>query len=297
MTGMTPPRRARSASLRTFFNRRRIGRAVTVAAVVAAITCLVGAVVAWHLLGELQDRSATSLRLVASTLRNVDDSLAIAQDVTGTVSNSLDTIEQSLATLTQGVEDGATALDAVADLTEDVPPALDRLDGTLVTVREAAAIVDTALDAIDQLPIGPTIPDARLAASLDGVRGDLRPIAEDLRSSTSSIRSLAGSSGELVTQIGALGDDLAELDESLERSTELLERYRADAGAALVLAQDSLNDLDRDILLSRVLVVILAVTIAIGQIAPFHIGRELARTPAFPLEQPDAAEVDPVSPL
>lgn len=297
MIGMTPPSRVRSASLRTFFTRRRVGRAVMVAAVVAAVTCLFGAVVAWQLLGELKDRSATSLQLVESTLRNVDDSLAIAQDVTATVGSAIGTIEQSLGTLSQGVEDGATTLDAVADLTEDIPPALDRLDRTLVTLRDAAAIVDTGLNAIDQLPIGPTIPVVRLAESVDGVRSDIRPIAEGLRSSTGSIRSLAGSSGELVAQIGALESDLSELDESLENSTELLARYRADTQEAIVLAQESLDDLDRNILLSRVLIVILAVTIAIGQIAPFYIGQQLARTPASPLEQPDAAQVDPVSPL
>ena len=50
-----------------------------------------------------------------------------------------------------------------------------------------------------------------------------------------------------------------------------------------MLAQESLDDLDRNILLSRVLIVILAVTIAIGQIAPFYIGRQLARTPGSAL--------------
>ena len=147
MTEIPPPHRERSARGRRFFDRRRIGRAVTIAAVVAAVACLVGAVVAWQLLGELRDRTATSLQLLESTLNNVDDTLAIAQDVTGTVGNSLETIEESLAILTQGVQDGATALDAVADLTEDVPPALDRLDRTLVRLRDAAAIVDTGLNA------------------------------------------------------------------------------------------------------------------------------------------------------
>ena len=271
--------RVRSSRPGTFLTRRRIGWAVTIAAVVAAVACLVGAVVAWQLLGELRDRTATSLQLLESTLNNVDDTLAIAQDVTGTVGSSLDTIEQSLAILTQGVEDGATALDAVADLTEDVPPALDRLDRTLVRLRDAAAVVDTGLNAIGQLPIGPNISDTQLAASVDGVRGDISPIADGLRNSTSSIRSLAGSSGELVVQISALEDDLAELDESLDRSAELLDQYRADTEEAIVLAQESLDDLDRNILLSRLLIVILAVTIAIGQIAPFDIGRQLARTP------------------
>ena len=173
--------RTLAARTRAVFNRRRIGRAVTVAAVVAAITCVVGAVVAWQLLGDLRTRSAASLDLLDRTLTNVDETLAVAQDVTVTVGDSLDTVRDSLTTLSTGVEDGAAALDSVADLTEDVPPALDRLDTTLAELRDAADVVDSALDALDQLPIGPDFdPDAGLAASVDGVRSDIRPIADDL---------------------------------------------------------------------------------------------------------------------
>jgi hypothetical protein len=261
------------------FNRRRIGRAITVAAVVAAVTCVVGAVVAWRLLGDLRDRSTASLQLVESTLTNVDDSLTVAHDIATTVGGSLDTLRQSLATLSTGVGDGAEAIDAVAALTEDIPPALDRLDATLAGMRDAAGTIDDALAALDNLPIGPDFDaDAGLGASVDGVRDDLRPIADDLRSSTTSLRDLSGSSDELVAQLAALDEDLTELDASLDQSTVLLDTYRVDTADAIALAQDSLDDLDRDIALSRVLAVVLALSIAVGQVAPFHIGRELARS-------------------
>jgi hypothetical protein len=273
------PSRTLSTRTRAVFTRRRIGRAVVVASIVAAITCLIGAVVAWQLLGDLRTRSAASLDLVERTLTNVDESLAIAQDVTVTVGDSLDTLRASLGTLSTGVGDGATALDSVADLTEDIPPALDRLDTTLVELRDAADVVDGALEALDELPIGPDFDsDAGMAASVDGVRDDLRPIAEDLRGSTASIRDLSGSSDELVDQLAELDGDLVELDESLARSSLLLASYREDASDAVALAQDSRDDLDRDIAMSRALAVILALSIAVGQVAPFYIGRQLMAT-------------------
>jgi septal ring factor EnvC (AmiA/AmiB activator) len=280
MTDQPVSARTLSARTKAVFNRRRVGRAVTVAAVIAAVTCVVGAVVAWRLLGDLETRSSASLDVIERTLTNVDESLAIAQDVTTTVGNSLDTLTDSLATLSTGIGDGAAALDSVADLTEDIPPALDRLDTTLIDLGDAAAVVDSALEALDGLPIGPDFDaNAGLAASVDGVRDDLRPIAKDLRGSTTSIRDLSGSSDDLVAQLAALDDDLADLDDSLERSTRLLDSYRADAAEAVALAQGGRDNLDRDIALSRALAVLLAAAIAVGQIAPFHIGRQLAATP------------------
>ena len=284
-----------AARTKAVFSRRRVGRAVTVAAVVAAITCVIGAVVAWQLLGQLRDRSTASLRLLESTLVNVDESLAVAQDVTGTVGDSLGTVRDSLGTLSRGVQDGSAALTSVADLTESVPPALDRLDTTLGQLGDAAGVVDSALGALSELPIGPEFDaDAGLAASVDGVRDDIRPIADDLRGSTTAIRDLSGSSTDLVAQLDALDGDLTELDASLARSTELLEQYRADAADAIVLAQESIDDLDRDIALSRALTVILALAIAVGQVAPFHIGRQLAATPDPAPGAPDTFDLDDV---
>jgi DNA repair ATPase RecN len=270
-------------ALRAVLNRRRIGRGVMVAAVVAAITCLVGGVVAWRLLGDLRDRSEETLELVRGTLVNIDETLAIAQDVTETVAGSIDTLQQSLATLSTSVGAASAVLGAVADATQDVPPALDGIDDALTSVRDSASVVDTALQALDQLPFGPNFDSgAGLASAVEGVRTDLQPIADGLRSSTTAIRELSGSSEDLVTQVAALDTDLSEVAEALARSDQLLSSYRADTSRAVDLATESLDELDRDVWLARILTTVLAVTIAIGQIAPFHIGRQLARSATSP---------------
>jgi hypothetical protein len=275
----TPSRRL-SARARAMLSRRRIGRAVMVAAVVAAVICVMGAVLAWQLLGDLRNRSSASLRLVQSTLTNADASLVVAHDVATTVGGSLDTLRASLATLSADVHAGAAAIDSFAALTKDVPPALDRLDTTLAGLHDAAGTVDNALGALATLPFGPHFDaNAGLAASVAGVRDDIRPIADDLRNSTTSLRDLSDSSDDLITELAALDDDLTQLDRSLSRSTELLDTYRSDTADATALAEHSLHDLDRDITLSRALAVTLALAIAVGQVAPFHIGRQLARDP------------------
>jgi methyl-accepting chemotaxis protein len=292
---ITVRRPAWSQRARAAFSRRRLGRAICVAAVVAAVTCVIGAVVAWQLLGDLRDRSAASLQLLQRTLVNVDESLAIAQDVTGTIGDSLDTVRSSMSTVSAGVDDGTAALDSVSQLTQDIPPALDRLDRALSGVHDAAKVVDDALGAIDRLPIGPNIDTGSgLAPAIDGVRDDLRPIADDMRSSTATLHELSKSGGDLSARLGSLTTELDQLDSSLDRSTRLLKRYRSDAKEAMTLAHQSLSDLDRDILFARALAVILAGAIAIGQIAPFHIGRQLAAS-SIELTPPDEADDDPAA--
>jgi methyl-accepting chemotaxis protein len=284
-------RPVRVSGPRGLLTRRRLGRAIMVAAVVAAVTCLIGAVVAWQFLGALRDRSQASLRLVESTLINVDESLAIAQDVTATVGGSVDTLRDSLVTIAGSVVDAAATLDVVANLTETVPPALDRVDSALGGVSEAAGVVDRALEALDSLPIGPDLASAGLSQAVDDVRADLRPIADELRSSTDSIRELSASSAELTAQLEELDGDLVELNQSLDRSSRLLDDYRADAAEAVALAEDSLDELDRDVAILRFLALVLALAIAVGQVAPFHLGRQLART-----GDPDPEDTTPASP-
>ena len=276
---------------RPCFNRRRIGRAVTVAAVVAAVTCVVGAVVAWQLLGDLRTRSAASLRAPRA---HADQRRRVPGRRPGRDHDGGRLARHDRASrwprCPPASSDGAAALDSVADLTEDIPPALDRLDTHARRParrrRHRRLRAGGARRAADRARLRRRRRTRRVRRR--ACASDIRPIAEDLRGSTSSIRELSGSSDDLVAQLAALDDDLTELDESLERSTELLDSYRADTAEAIALAEDSLDDLDRDIALSRVLAVVLALSIAVGQVAPFHIGRQLAATPDPQPGQPDA---------
>ena len=274
--------RARLAGFRrAVLNRRSLGRAVMVAAVVACITCLAGIVVAWQLVGELAHTTRSSLVIVSDTLVTVDDTLDVADSVIESVDGGIGTIRESLDTMSTTVDDGAATLRVFADLTDDLAPNLERVDNGLGNLQSTVDVVDDVLRQLSDLPFGPTYdPETGLAASVQAVRDDLQPIADDVTNASSTLSDLASSSGEIIDRLDALASDLDAIDRSLDDSRVLIDRYRQSTSDASVLAAGTRDDLDRDVWFSRVLIVLLGLAIAVGQIAPFRIGRELTRTPS-----------------
>jgi methyl-accepting chemotaxis protein len=268
---------------RAVLNRRSLGRAIMVAAVVAAVTCLVGIVVAWQLVGDLAHTTKSSLVIVGDTLETVDDTLDVADSVIQSVDGGIETVQESLTTMATALENGGATLDVVADLTANLGPNLEQIDRGLGGLQSTVDVVDGVLQQLSDLPFGPDYdPDTGLAASVQAVREDLEPITEDLANASGPLRELAASSDEALDRLDDVAADLDSIAESLSESRELIERYRQSTADVAALAAGTVDNLDRDVWLSRVLILILGVAIAVGQIAPFRIGRELARTPAPP---------------
>jgi|GEM_PF-6748697 len=245
-----------------------------IASAIAAVTALVGAVIAWQLVGSLRARSVGTLRLLDRTLVNVQDSIGIAADVLDTVDTSFVTMQATLAAVGKSVDDASTTLDAVAELTETIPPSLDNVDTALGNFSEAASVVDDAVGRIGDLPVLPSF-DTDLSGSIDDVRDTLKPISTSLRDSVTSIRGLSTSSTELNDHVTQLQADISDLADSIKESKTVITKYRDDAEDARSMTAASLDELSTQMMLSRVLVVVLAITIAVGQIAPYRIGRQL----------------------
>jgi methyl-accepting chemotaxis protein len=276
--------RARLARMRrAVLNRRSIGRTIMVAAVVAFITCLVGIVVAWQLVGDLAGTTRSTLVIVDDTLATVDDTLDLADTVIQSVDGGIETVQESLTTMATAVDNGAATLDVFADLTANLGPNLEEIDRGLGGLQSTVDVVDGVLQQLSDLPFGPEYdPETGLASSVQAVREDLQPITDDLANASGSLRELASSSDETLDRLDELATDLDSIAQSLSDSRELIERYRETTAEASALAAGTVDDLDRDVLLSRVLIVVLGISIAVGQIAPFRIGLELSRTPAPP---------------
>ncbi len=252
-----------------------------VAAVVAAVTCLVGIVVAWRLVGDLARHHQSTLVIVGDTLATVDDTLDVADSVIESVDGGIGTIQESLDTMSTTVDNGAATLSAFAELTDNLAPNLEQVDNGLGNLQSAVDVVDGVLRQLSDLPFGPEYdPETGLAASVQAVRDDLQPITDDLTNASGTLSDLASSSDEVTDRLDALAIDLDAIDRSLDESRVLIDRYRQSTSDASALAAGTRDDLDRDVWLSRVLIVVLGVAIAVGQIAPFRIGRELARTPS-----------------
>jgi methyl-accepting chemotaxis protein len=264
---------------RAVLNRRSLGRAVMVAAIVAAITCLIGIIVAWQLVGDLGRTTKSSLVIAGDTLATVDDTLDVADSVIQSVHGGIGTVQDSLTTLTTAVDDGSSTLGVVSDLTADIAPSVERIASGLGGLETAAATVDGVLQQLSDLPFGPDYdPEAGLASQVQLIRDDLQPIADDLTNASGTLSDLAASSDAVIARLDELSADLDDIERSLAESGELIERYRRSTADALALATTTREDLDRDIWLSRILIVVLGLAIAVGQVAPFRIGRELARS-------------------
>ena len=134
---------------------------------------------------------------------------------------------------------------------------------------------------LSAVPFGPEYdPQPASATSVQAVRDDLQPIADDLSNASGTLSDLSASSDDVTDRLDALAIDLDAVDRSLDESRVLIDRYRQSTSDASALAAGTRDDLDRDVWLSRVLIVVLGLAIAVGQIAPYRIGRELARTPS-----------------
>jgi hypothetical protein len=262
---------------------RVLGKAVMVAAVVACVASLIGIVVAWRLVGNLSHTTESSLVIVGDTLETVDDTLALADSIIDGVDDGMETVGRSLSTISTTVDDGGATLDVFADVTSNVAPSLERVDSGLGGLQSAVDVVDDFLRQLSQAPFGPDYNvENGLASSVQAVRDDLRPIAEDLQEASGTLSGLAASSDDVIARLDELGQDLDGIDRSLDESRRLIERYRLSTAEAAALTTTTREDLDRDVWLSRLLIVVLGVAIAVGQIAPFHIGRELTRSPQRP---------------
>jgi methyl-accepting chemotaxis protein len=264
-------------------DRRVLGRAIMVAAGVACVASLIGVVVAWQLVGNLRRTTASSLVIVGDTLVTVDDTLALADTIIDSVDEGIETVGRSLSTISTTVDDGGATLDVFADVTSNLAPSLERVDSGLGGLQSAVDVVDDFLRRLSEAPFGPDYnAENGLASSVQAVRDDLRPIADDLQEASGTLRRLAASSDDVIARLDELGRDLDGIDRSLDESRRLIERYRLSTAEAAALATSTREDLDRDVWLSRLLIVVLGVSIAVGQVAPFHIGRELARSPVRP---------------
>jgi hypothetical protein len=274
---------ARRSSFRAALNRRSLGKAIMVAAVVACVTALIGVVVAWRLVGDLSDTTESSLVIVSDTLATVDDTLELADSIIDTVDDGIETVGNSLSTISSTVEDGGATLDVFANLTSNLGPSLERIDSGLGGLQSTVGVVDDFLRQLSEAPFGPDYNvETGLASSVQAVRDDLRPIVDDLEGASGPLSGLASSSDDVIARLDELAQDLENIARSLDESRLLIERYRRSTAEAAVLTTATQDNLDRDVWLSRLLIVVLGVAIAVGQIAPFHIGRELARSPERP---------------
>ncbi len=146
-------------------------------------------------------------------------------------------------------------------------------------MEQLGRTIDDVLRGVASIPFAPDYdPAVPLDEAVAGVREGLAPLAGDVRGIADELDELAMGSGDLQSQLTELAADVSSTRLALSGSSALLDQYRASASDALAVARASREDLDADRMRSRIVAVVLGLTIALGQVVPAWVGRELLVT-------------------
>lgn len=260
--------------------RRRVGRAMTAAAVVGVLVAALGVVVGWRLVGGVEDTTTESLDVTLEALDSIDDTIELSERLLFAVGETLATTEATLEAVDESFGAGSAVLLEVAELTDTVGPSLADVARILRQLEDAGSTIDALLGDLSQIPFGPDYdPDRPLGTTIGTLAETVDGLPAQFAAASAELDGFDRSVVDISAQLDRLRAAVAEVRSGLDASTALIDRYRANVDDAREIARSASNDVGTDVGVLRAVLVIGGVAIAFGQIAPFWLGRQLTRRP------------------
>jgi hypothetical protein len=255
-------------------SRRLAGRVLLAVGVVGLVASLGGIVVGRRLINEMDAALGRSLQVTAESVEALQASVALAEETTVLVSEGLGRAEATTRELRDTFEQGSQLLEGTADLTEDrIAGSLEAVEESLPSLIQVAAVIDRTLSALSALPLGPRYnPDEPFDESLREVQRSLAGVPDDLRVQAALIREAGANLREVGEGTDAIAGDLAAITGGLEQAVEILRSYTATATSARDLVVETQEGLGFQVGLARLLVTLLGLTLATGQVVPLALG-------------------------
>jgi hypothetical protein len=249
-----------------------VGRGLVVVGIVGVVAALVATVVGVRLLGQLDRALTDSVAVASDAIDALGATVEIAGDTTRQLTVTLERTATTTRDLSGAIGDAEVVLRATAEVSEDqIAGSVAGVEDALPALVQVAAVVDRTLSALTLVPFGPDYdPEEPLDDSLRTVQAELDGLPEALREQADLVRDASRDLRTVRVGTGAIADDLDGLVATLEGTIELLERYEATAGDArdLVAGQELTGQLTA----ARVLVLILGMAVALGQLVPVGAG-------------------------
>lgn len=242
-------------------------RSIAVAGVLVAI---IGTVVIWLFLGDLEDTTDRSLLIGEQATVALNETIDIAEQVLDAVDDGLSTVQATLGTIDDVLQSTAGLAAATGSLSAALPTALAGIDDALATVQRLAQTVDSTLSALSALPFGPDYdPDVPLPDAFGNIRAALDPITQQLATISTELQDFAAGSGDLNAEIDSLIADVARTRDALSGTDDLLTQYRQTTTEAGRLAADTRDNLAGSVLRMRIVLVALALLLVLSQFVPW----------------------------
>lgn len=277
--------------------QRRAGRVMVGVAIVGVVVALVGAIVGWQLVGQIDSTTRDTLDVSVESLDSLADTIELADGVLTSTTESLDAVVSTLTSVAASFDSATAVLTEFSTFAETAGPALQDTTETLRELEDVAATVDQALAAVSNLPIGLDYdPEAGLGETIGSLADTLEPLSAQFTSTADEIARLNEDIETLRTDLEALNVTVTEVNEELADTDVLIEEYRINIARARALAVATRDDVRGDAGWMRLLIVLASVNFAIGQIVPLWFGRELLhRARGTPVTVTEVvSEVEPI---
>lgn len=254
---------------------------LVVGAVGVAVSIL-GSIVGLALLTELDRALEGSVHLTAEAVDALGSSVGLAEDTVVVLQRSLQQTESTTRDLVTAFEDAERILGATADLSENqVAASLEAVERAMPALVDVAAVIDRTLSAVSAVPFAPDYtPPEPFDQSLRTLQREMAGLPADLRAQAELMREGTDSLGDVRAGTEAIAAEMGTLHANLDSALGVLRGYSATATEAGDLVSDSDTRLDRQLTVSRILVVVLGATLLAGQVVPLGIGWFLLRPQA-----------------
>ena len=248
-------------------------------AVLGVVVAVVGTVVIWDFLGDLETSTERSLLIGEQVTATLTDTIDVAEEVLTAVDSSLATVQATLETLSDVVASTSGLAGAASSLSSTLPAGFENIDAALATVESLGGTVDSALTTLSQLPFGPDYdPETGFADAVQGLRDSIDPIAQDVTTISTELENFASSTDELTAQIDALVPDVEQARQALTGTDELLDQYREATVEANQLAASTRDQLSGSMTRTRWVLVALGLLLALTQYVPWTLAGMIEST-------------------
>jgi ABC-type transporter Mla subunit MlaD len=281
----TPARTRLRDRWRSPRDQRRAGRLMIAVGVVGAIVAVSGTIAGWVFVGRLASTSDASLEVTVQALDAVDDTIDLAEEVLASTVDAVDALGGTVGAVSASFDSATTAIDEVASLADAVGPSLADAGDTVRTLEGIGDQIDDALGTLSSLPIGPDYDvDGGLGDTFGRLADTLDELPPQLESTAASLTDFTGNAGALQSELDRFATEVGDIAVELAGTNALVDQYRDSVTNARALAVASIDDVDPNVVLMRVLLVFGGATLLLAQIVPLWLGRslldELADEPA-----------------
>lgn len=247
---------------------------------VGVVVALAGTVVAWQLVGNLDDSSRQTIDVTIETIDSIEDSLDLAARVITSTAESVDAAAASLDALDESFESASGVIGEIGDLTTIVGPTLEDAATTLGELEGVGDGIDSILEDLSSIPFGPDYePERGLGETIGDLATEIGALPEVFEQTSNDLTTFEADLAALQTEVNTLASAVGDVSAELDGSDDIIAGYRTNLADARMVAVTTRNELGSDVGMMRLILLIGGINLAISQIVPFWLGRSLLAEP------------------